>query len=489
MILMTHSFLSNPTRRPVWLAVVLSLGLSGCGVLPRASGVPEAGGAAVPAQWRHADADADADADAVAGPAVATGVSLSLDDAWWKAFGDAQLDALMQQVLEGNTDLSVALLRARQAALRADQARGNLFPTLSGRVGQTFSRPVGEGSPTTLSSQGGVSATWEADLWGRLGSLDDAARLEAQASDFDRRATALSLAATTATLYWRLAYLDQRMVSARSSLDHARQTQQLIDLQYRAGAVSGLEVAQARANVANQEAAVALLAQTQEDNRQALALLLDAPTQATTLPARPVFPAQPWPRVKPDLGADVLARRSDLKASEARLRKAFANLDASRAALYPSLTLNGGVSGTGTNLGNVLADPLGALGFQLNLPFLQWNELQRNVGVSRAEADIAVLNFRQTLYQALSDVDRSLSAQRQYGLQVAALEERLKQAATVERLFEVRYRAGAEPLKSWLDAQESRRQAELALLDARNTQLANWVALVLALGGGAPAVP
>ncbi|MEY4429871.1 MAG: hypothetical protein RLZZ182_2560, partial [Pseudomonadota bacterium] len=194
----------------------------------------------------------------------------------------------------------------------------------------------------------------------------------------------------------------------------------------------------------------------------------------------------PWPTVAAGVPAEVLARRPDLRAAEYRMREAYAGVTATRTAYYPNLTLTAAVGGSSQDLKDVLRDPLGTLAASLVLPFVQFREMERNTAIAQADADAAVLGFRQTLYQALSDVDKGLSAQVQAERQTRALQTRLEQARKVERLTEVRYRAGAEPLKSWLDAQEARRTAELALADARYSQLSSYVSLVQALGGHVP---
>ena len=94
----------------------------------------------------------------------------------------------------------------------------------------------------------------------------------------------------------------------------------------------------------------------------------------------------------------------------------------------------------------------------LALPFLNWNENQLNLKVSKSSYDQAVVEFRQTLYTAMSDVENALSARTQYALKAAQLQKAWESAKESERLYEVRYRAGASSLKDWLDAQEARRQ-------------------------------
>lgn len=106
--------------------------------------------------------------------------------------------------------------------------------------------------------------------------------------------------------------------------------------------------------------------------------------------------------------------------------------------------------------------------------------MKLNAELSKVRYQEAAVNFRQSLYQALSEVENALSARTQYAQQLAA-------ARDVERLYELRYRAGAATLKLWLDAQEKRRSAELALAENQYNRLNNQVTLYKALGGNAAA--
>jgi len=128
-----------------------------------------------------------------------------------------------------------------------------------------------------------------------------------------------------------------------------------------------------------------------------------------------------------------------------------------------------------------------ALSLGVVLPFLQQTQMKLNIQVSEAQYQEALLNFRQTLYTALGDVDNALSAGQQLARQAGLLEQALADARTAERLYELRYRAGATALKSWLDAQEKRRTAEVALASNRLARLNNQMSLYLALGGNSAA--
>jgi NodT family efflux transporter outer membrane factor (OMF) lipoprotein len=332
---------------------------------------------------------------------------------------------------------------------------------------------------------------YEIDLWNKLGSQTDVARWEALATEQDRASTALALISTTAQLYWQTGYLNQRLAAGEQSIAVAQKTLELVQSQYRAGAVSGLEVAEAQQTLTSQQASQTALVQQRVQATTALGLLFDAPADADNpaLAAKQpaTLPTQPLPAVAAGLPAELLSRRPDLQAAELRLREALSNTDATRASYYPSLTLTGSLGSASTALLSVLSNPVAALGVGITLPFLQRTRMDLDIQVSKNQYEEAVVNFRQTLYTAFGDVENALSARQQYAAQNALLVQSLDAARAAERMYEVRYRAGSVPLKSWLDAQEKRRSAEIALAENRLNQLNNHSTLYQALGGSAVA--
>nr|WP_315196263.1 efflux transporter outer membrane subunit [uncultured Aquabacterium sp.] len=446
------------------VALVAALALSGCAT-PSAYERPAL---SVPAQH----------AQAAAGD---TEVAASLSP-WWLGLDDAALPGLIADALQRNNNLAQAAIRVRRAQLLADQAASDRLPELSVRANSSASRALDGGATTRVNSvTAGVS--WEVDLWGRLASLRNAADWEAQATEQDRQAAALALVGTTANLHWQVAYLNQRVQASQRSIDYARRTLELVQAQYRTGAVSGLEVAQATQFLASQEAAHTQFLLQRTQARNALAILFDGPPGVALNEAQRL-PEGALPAVPAGVPADLLARRPDLRAAELRLRKTLSQVDATRSSFFPALTLTGSVGGSSTALSQVLADPIGTLGAGLVLPFVQWRDMQRNVAISQADHELAVVGFRQGWYTALSDVDNALASRLQFEQQGLRLQEVVDAAQSSERLSEARYRAGAVPLKTWLDAQEARRQAENNLALNRLNRLNALVTLYQSLGGG-----
>lgn len=408
-------------------------------------------------------------------------------DQWWTLFGDSQLNQLVDQVLAANSDLAVAGINLQQAGIQAKQSQsqqGIRIGTAGASVGHRFSLD-GDGNSSNGISLNYPGLSYELDLFGKLANQTEASRWEALASEQDLQATAQSLIATTANLYWELGYLNERFAVAKQNLASTQKTYDLVKVQYKAGAVSGLDLTSAEQAVQSQRATLSQIEQQKVEARTALAVLLQRPVQQlnTAEPSR--LPRTALPNISAGLPAELLSRRPDLTAAELRLRKALATKDANKASYYPSISLTGSFTtgGSSTSLTEVLSNPAAILGAGLSLPFLQWNDMKRDLKVNELEYEKSIIQYRQTLYQALADVENALSARNELDKQVQLQERNVQLAEKTERLTEVRYRNGAIALKNLIDAQKTTRDARLSLVQTKQSQYNAYVTLMQALGG------
>ena len=404
-------------------------------------------------------------------------------DRWWTLFNDAGLNRLVDEVLANNNDLVVAGINLQQAQLQAGlaQNRQGVRVNSSASTGHNFDLNSGRDSSRGVSLNGGVS--YEVDLFGRLANQTEAARWEALATEQDLQATAQSLIATTAKLYWQIGYLNERLTVSQQNLASTEQTYTLVRSQYRAGAVSGLDLTQAEQAVQSQKAGLSQIQQQLLESRTALAVLMNRPVQQLNITEPKRLSNLRLPAIEPGLPANLLSRRPDLQAAELRLRKALANKDATKASYYPSISLTGSLGSSSTSLTQLLQNPTLALGASLSLPFLQYNDMQKDLAISELDYEKAITQYRQTLYQAFADVENALSNRSELNKQVALQQKNVELAEKTERLTQVRYQNGAIALKNVLDNQETTRNARLSLLQTKQNQYNAYVTLMQSLGG------
>ena len=404
-------------------------------------------------------------------------------DQWWTLFGDAQLNQLVDAVLAKNADLAVAGMTLKQARLQAELAENQQKPRVSSTVSTGHIFDLNDGSDTSsgLSAKAGLS--YEVDLFGKLARQTEAKRWEALATEQDLQATAQSLIGTTAKLYWQLAYYNESRTTAEQSLATSQKLYDLVKVQYQAGAVSGLDLTQAEQSVQSQKASLSQIQQSLVETRTAIAVLLHMPVQQLSIDEPQRLPRLALPSIAAGLPADILSRRPDLKAAELRLRESLATKDATTASYYPSISLTGNIGSSSTSLTQLLKNPALTLGASLSLPFLQYNDMKRDLAISQLDYEKAIVQYRQTLYQAFADVENALSARTELSQQVQLQQRNLELAEKVERLTQVRYRYGAVALKTLLDQQETTRTARLTLVNTKQSQYNAYVTLMQALGG------
>ncbi len=328
----------------VLLAGVCALALSACATT---SPVPELASSDVPTAFEQP---------------VAEAAPIWPEPDWWRGFGSEELNGLILSAQSGNLDLAAAETRILQADARVRQVGSALLPTVS--IGGDTNLRTGSGgaTPTGLS----LGASYEFDFWGRNRSLLTAAQASNRGTRADRETVALTATATTATTYFQLLSLRERLEIARLNLENAKSVLAVTDARVRNGAASPLELAQQRQTIAGQQAQIPQLEQQELETRAALAVLLGRPPEGFDVTARDLTAIEA-PDVAPGLPSELLARRPDVVTAEANLESANANLAVARAALLPSisLTASAGIS-TGTLTG-LVTNPIYSAGIGLSL--------------------------------------------------------------------------------------------------------------------------
>lgn len=400
---------------------------------------------------------------------------------FWENFQDPLLNQLIEQVVEVNNDIRVAAVKVQRARLEAGITRSDLYPTPTLSAAASTQRDLERGKhEQTFSISGGLN--YEVDLWNKYSASYDASLLEADATAADYRSARLSLIKTTAHLYWQIAHLNQLIASNGKALHYAEKSLELIKSRYHAGETSAAEVIQGQQDLLNSQTTLEQNRQLRCEVRHAFSLLFDQAPQLQQAElgslADSILPA-----INPGLPTELLQSRPDLNAAELRLRKTCTQVAITRRSYLPSFSLTGALGSSSNQLKEILNNPLASFGADLALPFIQWDLTKRKIAVAESDYAEAIINFRQTLFTALSEVENALSLHSLKLNQQQRLAQNLTLARQNEQLAQVRYLSGAVALQVWLDAQELVRVAEVELSDNRLIQLQNMMTLYLALGG------
>jgi NodT family efflux transporter outer membrane factor (OMF) lipoprotein len=458
--------------------VILALALGGCASLDeRQAGVMAASTVKVPGAWSASPFDAG-----TREPAELA--------AWWRRFGDAQLELLIDTALTAAPDVRTALARLRQARAARDLAAANLYPSLGVSAGVTRSRSgtgAGGGGNSQSLYSAGFDASWEPPIFSGLADAADAARAEASAAQASLESARASLAAEVALRYVALRLAQQRLAVVRANVDSQAETLQISEWREMAGLVTRLDVEQARANLEQSRASLPGLEQTRAEAEHRLSVLTgqapgslrDALREARALPAAPADIAVGIP-------ADTLRQRPDVRAAELRLRAEIARTAQSEADRYPSLKLSGSFNWRSaalsalTNSGNFV----GSLAASLTAPLFDAGRIESRIAAQTAAQDQAFIAWESSLLTALEDVQNAMAAYANGRERVDARRRAASAAAGAAELARAQYQAGLIDFARVLEAERTLLSTQDNLSSAEADVLIAVIQLYKALGGG-----
>lgn len=410
---------------------------------------------------------------------------------FWRAFGDAELDALIGQALAANRDLRVALARVAEAQAIERGAAGLGRPTLDVIAGADRTRYAdNSGQPGTRNTfAAGIGAAWEIDLAGRVAGEQRAARAGVDAADATRRGVQVSVAAEVARSYFELRGLQEQLRVTRLDLATQREALRLVQARLDAGRGTALDVERARALVEGTAATVPQLEISLARTRMRLAVLTGA--GPTTLDAR-LAEQKPLPGLPATALASIgtpqtlLQRRPDVAAAEQQLLVAQEQTGIARSRLWPTLTLNGTL---GLNAGRIgdLGDPgtfVASLGANLLWALLDNGQRRAQIDVADARREAAVAQYEQAVLAALEDTEGAFVTYSRSQVRTEHLFAAAKAAEGAARIARARFDAGSIDFLAVLDAERELLVARDLLAQGQTSAAVSLVGVYRALAGG-----
>jgi NodT family efflux transporter outer membrane factor (OMF) lipoprotein len=430
--------------------------------------------------------------------------------AWWRGFGDPQLDALVNRAIAQNLDVQTAAARIREARAREILAGASSRPQVDAQTSATRQRisenaipvpPGGGGSNSgTFGLPGsefstfrvGFDASWELDLFGRTRRSVEAAQARSGAARWNRRDVQVSVAAEVANAYLALRTLQQRIATAEAELARQRRFEQLVAARTRGGLITGQDLEQQRSERSTAAAAIPPLSAEAEAQIHALGVLTGETPEAliAELSAAAILPAAP-PEIPVGLPSDLLRRRPDIRSAEREVAASTADIGVAIADLYPRFSLTAAPALVSTALASLLewGSRSFSIGAAIDWPLLNGGLTRGNIAVANARQEQALIVYRKAVLTALQDVEDALSKTDGDRRQLAQLQAAVGTAARAEDIARTRYRGGLVTFSDVLLAQQRRLKLEDQVTETRGALARDTVALFKALGGGWPDVP
>lgn len=405
---------------------------------------------------------------------------------WWESFDDAQLNELVDTALRQNLSLQAALIRVEQAGALVRTSRAGQLPTLDAELGVNRSRqfvpgPVGAFEQTFFT--GALSAAYEVDVWGRVRSGVRAAQQDAIALRSDAEAVAHTLAANVTEAWLDLCFQSSRRSLIEEQIQIIELYQELVTLRLANGLASALEVYQQQQQLRALQSQLAPVQAAEGVARNRLAILLGTPPSAFELATPTTELPEPLPLPATGVPADLLTRRPDVRAAEARAAAADWRVVTAVAERLPTVRLAGSVSTQAPNIVDFFDGFFWRIAATAAAPIFDGGRRRAAVDRARLVREEALLNYGQSLLTAMGEVEDALvqlQAQQAYmdSLAVESDNARLTLTSASEQ-----YQQGVADYLRVLTAINTLLSVESTQLQANRTYLSQQVALYRALGG------
>lgn len=437
--------------------------LSGCGIYTR-----------------YSRPDLDVDTNRLYRQAVTDTATIAAKP-WQEFFTDPQLQMLITQGIERNTDLGIARLQTEEAQAVLMNTRLSYLPSVSLTPQAGISHYNGDTKKTYNS---GITATWEVDIFGKMTNAKRGAAAALVQSQAYTQAVQTQLVATIAEHYYTLLMLDEQLAVSRQTSANWDETIITLEALTQAGKANEVAVRQARANRTALEASILTLRKSISETENSLCALLKEPSHTIE---RSTLDSQQFSDViSVGIPLQLLANRPDVRQAEAALAEAFYATNSARSAFYPSLTLSGTFGWTNNGSGAILnpGQWLSSALAQLTAPLFNKGSNNANLKITRAQQQEATLHFEQSLLTAGNEVNDALTAWQTAAGRIRLDEQQISdlEAATEKTRLLVRY-TSANYLEV-LTAQQSLLNARLTLAQDRIDQILSVIQLYHALGGG-----
>jgi multidrug efflux system outer membrane protein len=413
---------------------------------------------------------------------------------WWAVFEDPTLSSLVERAVQSNLDLQVAGARIRQARAAIRGIQSGLGPSANASASYQRSQSPASGrgglttggdteGPTSNQYQVGFDAAWELDLFGGVRRGVEAAEADLQAAVEAKRDALVTLTAEVGRNYIDLRGLQQRISIAKSNLQAQKHTAELTRQRFEGGFASGLDVANARAQVATTASVIPLLEASARQVIHAISVLLGENPASLVGELSPVreIPSAP-PSVPLGVPSELLLRRPDVRRAEAQVHAATARIGGATADLFPRFTISGTLGYQASDLNSWFR--FWGLGPSVTWPVFDSGRIRSNIEQQEALKEQTLLAYRQTVLNALQEVEDALVA----STKEEEHREALLQAVAANRkavlLSTQLYTDGQTDFLNVLEAQRFLYASEDALVQSTLTLSTNLVALYKALGGG-----
>ena len=373
------------------------------------------------------------------------------DEEWWKQYKNTELNRLVKTALVNNPDYLKAALNINKELYNLNLASSDLFPTLSAGLGASSQRQIDTHDNYSNNFSGELGVSYEIDLYGKIRDLQTAQEFEYKATIMDKDAAKLSLVNSVVDLYFNLEYLQNSIDITEENIGTYRNLKKIAEAKYKSGKTDNVEYLQSEQSLrSEQNRLLDLQTQFREMEKSLSSILNITPGEDLKIQYADIMQQKNLP-VNLDVPLSVLANRPDLLANQYRLEKSFKTLEAETKNWYPDITLKGALNSSSNKARTTFDFPYVLGSISVDLPFLDWNRVKNNVLISETDYQIALIDFRDNLNQALNEVAYYNFAYQKSADILENTQKNYQNSAAITQYYKERYDNGKSEFKDYLE--------------------------------------
>lgn len=403
-------------------------------------------------------------ADSILGNNEKTKKSYNINTSWWTEFNDQQLNRLVAIAIGNNAELIISGINIKKILYQANLLRSNLLPNLSasGSLGIKKNENQDNEESRTYTSEGAIN--YEIDIWRKISDSSIAGKFEYYATVEDYHAVRLTIINSVIDSYFYISYLKSAINVINKKIEYYDKLVKKTQIKLNLGKISSFDLQKSMQSLFSAKQTFFTLQQEMEDVQKNLRNFLNIkPDELNWIDFPDVLSCK---TIEVNLNAplSVLANRPDVKAAEFRLKKAFYDSCAAEKELYPSITVDFGITSSSQNIHNSLNFPIYMANIKINLPFLNWNKIKWNIKISESDYNITRIMFESTIQTALNEVTTAFI---NYKNALECYKNSLDQHnvdVKIENYYKLRYENGSNDITDWLSAAATSTDTDLNIL-------------------------
>ncbi|KDA01943.1 MAG: efflux transporter outer membrane subunit [Hyphomonas oceanitis] len=410
---------------------------------------------------------------------------------WEDLIVSPELERVIALALENNRDLRAATARIAVARSQYGITRAARLPSVAASGGVTETGTFGDPSAAieqAANAQEGVSAqlgvtAFELDFFGRVASLNEAALQSYLSTVEGERSTKIALISSVAQAWLTLAADQELLRLAQETIDSQTESLNLTNEMFDSGVVTEIDVRRASASVETARAQLAQYTGLVRQDLNALRFIVGTDLPDNIAESAQLLPSPVVNRLAVGQSSALLLNRPDVLAAERSLRAAYANIGAARAAYFPSISLTGSAGYSSNELDGLFDGGIWSVGPKVSLPIFDAGNRKANLGVSKANRDLALAQYERAIQTAFRETADALATAQTVDERIDALRRLVEDTSVTLNLSQERFRVGIDDYLSVLDAQRDDYTSRQQLISAELVKALNVVTLFQALGG------